>query len=93
MSWRGMWLEIERDVVWRSRHTAGAGIVLVVMVVPIALGAGPTGSPQDQMTAQRIIINDWPALAGACIAPTVQRLPDGKLHAWCRDLRHDPSHR
>jgi hypothetical protein len=48
-----MWLEIERDVAWRSRHTTGAGIVLVVMLVPIALARAQLAPTQDQVTAQR----------------------------------------
>ena len=60
-------------------------VAAVVALVLIALARAQPAPTQDQITAQRIIIDDWPALAGACIAPTVQRLPDGKLHAWCRN--------
>jgi hypothetical protein len=67
------------------KHTAGAELVVVLGLILIALARAQLAPTQDQMTAQRIIINDWPALTDACIAPTVQRLPDGKLHAWCRN--------
>jgi hypothetical protein len=57
----------------------------VLGLILIALARAQLAPTQDQITAQRLIINDWPALMDACIAPTVQRLPDAKLHAWCRN--------
>ncbi len=60
-------------------------VVAAVVLVLIALARAQLAPTQDQMTAQRIIMDAWPALAGAYFAPTVQRLPDGKLHAWCRN--------
>jgi hypothetical protein len=73
------------DISWRPRHAVGIGLVLVLVLLAALWAMLAHAQSEDQMTAQRMITAAWPALAGACIAPIVQRLPDGQLHAWCRN--------
>jgi hypothetical protein len=78
-----LWTSIARRP--SRNHTGGAGFVVVLLLILIALARAQLAPTQDQVTAQRIIIREWPTLQDACTAPTVQRVPDGKLHAWCRN--------
>jgi len=55
----------------------GAGFVVVLLLILMALARAQLAPTQDQVTAQRIIIKEWPALQDACTVPTVQRPPMG----------------
>jgi hypothetical protein len=74
-------------IAWRPsrNHMGGAGFVVVLLLILMALARAQLAATQDQVNAQRIIIKEWPALQEACTRPTVQRAPDGKLRAWCRN--------
>jgi hypothetical protein len=79
-----MWLGIERDVVWAPRHTAGAGILaLLVLLVVLWAMMAHAGELEDKLLARGIIAENWPELVGACsLGLTLQAQPE-----WdCRQM-------
>jgi hypothetical protein len=66
-------------VTWRPRHTVGAGLV-ILLVILIAMWAAlaHAGELEDKLLARGIIAENWPELVGACsLGLTLQPQPKG----------------